>query len=455
MQRPDFHFHKERHPSLMRFIHRLQLRIATEPKQFVLYCCLRFLVIVTMVWCFLLGQYENVALCLLALVLFLVPAFAEENFKLRIPALFESIIYLFIYAAAILGEIQRYYVLIPGWDTMLHTMNGFLCAAVGFSLIDLFNRNSARIHLSPLYVVIAAFCFSMNVGVLWEFCEFFVDIFFYADMQNDTVVRTIGTLALNTDSAQKALKIANITRTVIYTADGSTYTINGGYLDIGIIDTMKDLFVNMIGAIAFSIIGYNYIVDHPANSLAPALEIRPETPEETEAIRLHVNELEKLAVHKHGPSFLSAVLKTGFQRLGQRWPDTARRLQAYYESRRGESSSTVTAWAAILLAAAEFILLYPLGSIFLDVTLILITLAMIGGLSALLFAPARSHRLKGLWVWTLLSCLLAHIVLYKTLQKPSITYADTELCLLELLADLGTPVLLWHLINKEGVLRKH
>ncbi len=30
----------------------------------------------------------------------------------------------------------------------------------------------------------------------------------------------------------------------------------GGYLDIGLIDTMKDLQVNCIGAIAFSIIGF-------------------------------------------------------------------------------------------------------------------------------------------------------------------------------------------------------
>ena len=35
--------------------------------------------------------------------------------------------------------------------------------------------------------------------------------------------------------------------------------MKGGYLDIGIIDTMKDLIVNFIGAVVFSIFGLLYI----------------------------------------------------------------------------------------------------------------------------------------------------------------------------------------------------
>lgn len=275
MQRPDFHFHKERHPSLMRFIHRLQLRIATEPKQFVLYCCLRFLVIVTMVWCFLLGQYENVALCLLALVLFLVPAFAEENFKLRIPALFESIIYLFIYAAAILGEIQRYYVLIPGWDTMLHTMNGFLCAAIGFSMIYLLNRGSSNVNLSPFYLTMVAFCFSMTIGVLWEFFEFSMDQFFYLDMQKDFVVQEFGSVTLDPEQMGTPIHVRDITDAEIHTASGESYTIENGYLDIGILDTMKDLLVNLVGAVVFSVIGYYSLKKSKSSKVAESLMIKP------------------------------------------------------------------------------------------------------------------------------------------------------------------------------------
>ena len=59
------------------------------------------------------------------------------------------------------------------WDTILHTTNGFLMAAIGFALIDLFNRSDRfSIKMSPYFVAFFAFCFSMTVGVLWEFFEF-------------------------------------------------------------------------------------------------------------------------------------------------------------------------------------------------------------------------------------------------------------------------------------------
>ena len=81
---------------------------------------------------------------------------------------------------------------------MLHTTNGFLCAAVGFSLIDILNRNAKiKFTLSPVYVALAAFCFSMTIGVLWEFFEFSMDRLFHMDMQKDTIVHTISSVMLD------------------------------------------------------------------------------------------------------------------------------------------------------------------------------------------------------------------------------------------------------------------
>ena len=157
------------------FVRRLKDRIALNRRAFVLYSVLRALVLVVLVRCVLTGRWEDVALCALSLVLFLVPAFVEDLARVQIPGLFQAIIFSFIFAAEILGEIDHYYVLVPGWDTVLHTMNGFLCAAIGFSLVDLLNRSSKPISLSPLYVAIVAFCFSMTIGVLWEFVEFGFD----------------------------------------------------------------------------------------------------------------------------------------------------------------------------------------------------------------------------------------------------------------------------------------
>ena len=91
---------------------------------------LHILVILTAIRCLLTQNYESLAICILVLFLFLAPAFLEDKLHIRIPPLFVAIILLFIFAAEILGEVNHYYTKIPGWDTILHTMNGFLCAAV-------------------------------------------------------------------------------------------------------------------------------------------------------------------------------------------------------------------------------------------------------------------------------------------------------------------------------------
>lgn len=99
----------------------------------------------------------------------------------------------------------------------------------------------------------------MTIGVLWEFIECFADLFLGQDMQKDFIVQNFQSVSLDPTHSQKIIAVKNITDTVIHTADGKTYTIEGGYLDIGILDTMKDLFVNFIGAVVFSTLGYFYV----------------------------------------------------------------------------------------------------------------------------------------------------------------------------------------------------
>ncbi len=241
------------------YVSMLRTRIKRNEKAFRVYSILRILVILTLIRSLFVGNYESAAICILSLVLFLIPTFMERKLHVEIPATFQIIIYLFIYAAEILGEINRFYTIIPGWDTMLHTMNGFLCAAIGFSLLDVFNRSDEEINLSPFYLSMVAFCFSMTVGVVWEFIEFLFDTFFYLDMQKDFVVKTIASVTLDPTNSQVPFKISGITDTVINTASGQSYVVEGGYLDIGIIDTMKDLLVNFVGAMVFSVIGWLYL----------------------------------------------------------------------------------------------------------------------------------------------------------------------------------------------------
>lgn len=241
----------------------------TNKKSIAIYLALRALVILSMVSQIILGNISNVLMCALALVLFTLPTIISEKFKIGIPSLLEAIIYLFIYSSAILGEINNFYKIIPFWDTILHTLNGFLCAGIGFSLVDLLNQNSDKIKLSPLYVALVAFCFSMTIGVLWEFFEFTADNIAKTDMQKDRIVTEISSVMLNQNNQNVPVKIKNITQTKIYTKDGAVTTIDG-YLDIGLIDTMKDLFVNLIGAVIFSIIGFLYIQNREKYKFAEA-----------------------------------------------------------------------------------------------------------------------------------------------------------------------------------------
>ena len=123
-----------------------------------------------------------------------------------------------------------------------------MCAAFGFALIDILNRNDKiKFQLSPIYVALVAFCFSMTIGVLWEFFEFGMDRLFHMDMQKDTIISSITSVAVN----------------------GQDLGFNG-YLDIGLYDTMEDLFVNFIGALTFSVFGYFYIKHRGKGRIAKA-----------------------------------------------------------------------------------------------------------------------------------------------------------------------------------------
>lgn len=231
----------------------------TNKKSIAVYLILRLLVVISMIFQILMGNLQNAMMCILSLLLFTIPTIVTEKLKIGLPSLLEALIYLFIFSSTILGEINNFYGIIPFWDTLLHTLNGFLCAGIGFSLVDILNQNSKKINLSPLYVVIVAFCFSMTIGILWEFFEFTADNVFKTDMQKDRIVQSISSVELNPNEENVPIKINDIEKTQIYSKDGTITTIDNGYLDIGIIDTMKDLFVNFIGAVIFSIIGFLHV----------------------------------------------------------------------------------------------------------------------------------------------------------------------------------------------------
>lgn len=233
----------------------------------VIYLVLRFLVIICMILQILRGDLNNALLCLLSLILLFAPLFIQNKFEITLPNDLEIAIYLFIFSAEILGEIDNFFGIIPYWDIILHTINGFLATAVGFSLVDLLNKNSKNINLSPFYLCLVAFCFSMTIGVLWEFFEYGCDKFLNVDMQKDTVIQKISSVALNPDGENKAVVVDDIGKTIIYDTNGDVLqVIDNGYLDIGLNDTIEDLFVNFIGAIVFSCFAFFDLKHNRSNS---------------------------------------------------------------------------------------------------------------------------------------------------------------------------------------------
>lgn len=234
----------------------LRMELREHKSSFIVYMTLRALVILVMILQILNRNFENVFLCALTLVLLIMPSLIQINLKIELPTALEIIMLLFIFAAEILGEIQAYYEKIPMWDTVLHTLNGFLMAAIGFALVDILNRNKKiSFQLSPAFLAVVAFCFSMTIGVIWEFFEFGMDQIFHLDMQKDTIVNTIYSVMLDPAGGNHVVGVTGIQDVAV---NGEALGL-GGYLDIGLLDTMEDLLVNFIGATVFSIIGYFYV----------------------------------------------------------------------------------------------------------------------------------------------------------------------------------------------------
>ena len=199
-----------------------------------------------------------------------------------LPDTLEIVILLFIFAADILGEIAEFYILVPHWDTALHTINGFLFAAVGFAIVNMLNEDKRiAMRLSPVSVALVAFCFSMTIGVLWEFFEWGADLLLGLDMQKDVILGDISSVMLHPEGKNDPVAMENIRDVILILEDGSQVQLGlGGYLDIGLMDTMKDLLVNLIGAVVFSVIGYFYVKTKGEGRIAkmfiPQMEEREE-----------------------------------------------------------------------------------------------------------------------------------------------------------------------------------
>lgn len=224
----------------------------------VIFVALRLAVIICMARQIQLGNIMNAVLCVFTLILFSITIFMEHKLNIELPDGLEITVWLFIFGAEILGEINEFYIHFKNWDLILHTTNGFIMAGIGYSLVELLNKNeNISVTLSPIYVAIVSICFSMTIGVFWEFFEYGVDKYLDKDMQKDTIINTIHSVTLHEEGKNEVVELP--IESVIVNGEDWTKKY-GGYIDIGLKDTMDDLIVNFIGAVIFSIFGYLYTI---------------------------------------------------------------------------------------------------------------------------------------------------------------------------------------------------
>ena len=204
------------------------------------------------------GEWHRAFVGTLTLLLLLVPTLVERVLVVHIPCTLRVIAYAFVFAAGMLGEIGGFYEHLFFWDDLLHALSGFMFAAFGFCLVGLAERGREKnAEYAPILVVLMAFCFSMSVGVFWELFEYAADAVLGLDMQKDTLLRSLHTVSLS-NPGEGTVHLRGVAETVIRMENGAEVVLDG-YLDVGLADTMADLFLNAVGAFVFCAIGFCYL----------------------------------------------------------------------------------------------------------------------------------------------------------------------------------------------------
>ena len=159
--------------------------------------------------------------CILGLVTIHLPGILERRLRFELPGLLYGFYIVFLYCAIFLGEVRSFYYLFPRWDSILHFFSSLMTGFFGLMVVTILNRDRhVSMNLSPLFVCLFAFCFSVTIGSLWEIYEFTGDGLFGLNMQK------------------------------FMTAQGELLVGHNALRD-----TMKDIIVDVLGALLASVIG--------------------------------------------------------------------------------------------------------------------------------------------------------------------------------------------------------
>lgn len=196
------------------------------------------------------GFYDKIFLVVYTLGLLLVVKFVQRKFNFKLAFMLEILLGILIIMANILGEVYSFYNLISWWDIVIHLFNSFLITFLVFAGLIVVLEKERILNLKPLMMAIFSFAISISIGVFWEVLEYTFDKYLKTDGQKDTIINTVVSLKFDLSRNNKPVKIENVAKTILYDYDDQVITtINGGYLDIGLNDTMSDLLYDGGGSI--------------------------------------------------------------------------------------------------------------------------------------------------------------------------------------------------------------
>ncbi|MFW5838760.1 MAG: hypothetical protein ACOC1L_00425 [Bacillota bacterium] len=164
----------------------------------------------------------NAMQALLFLIVSLLPDYIEKKANVEMSSLLSIMFIILLIGHFVLGEIAEFYVYVRGWDSLLHAFSGVILGIVAMAIVQYITQDNKNVYLSPLFIVLFAVSFAVTIAVVWEIIEYIIDGLFNSNMQRfkDSVT-------------------------------GEPFTGRAALRD-----TMKDLILDMIGALGVAIIGY-------------------------------------------------------------------------------------------------------------------------------------------------------------------------------------------------------
>lgn len=153
----------------------------------------------------------------------------------------QGLIYVFIIDSEFLGEINHFYNETKYFDDIMHMLSSFIIAYLSLYLLKIITKDK-----SEKLVIIFSFMMSMAVASLWEITEFTIDNIFLTDMQKDTVIVELKSSLLSDNNKPVKKEIVSL-----YVNDVDYFYEYGGYIDIGLYDTMEDMICALFGALLF------------------------------------------------------------------------------------------------------------------------------------------------------------------------------------------------------------